>query len=136
MSRVWKGVCVFALVLAAAALGVGVAVWTGVEYEAPTARSDAPVYIDLTKLMLQYDDPLRGMDGSITYRKVFQDALWWQITDPQVSEATRVDAFFIVGALHEGRGAELTPEQYEILIEAVQRVWGPAVVAVVEAELQ
>lgn len=133
MSTFWKVVCIVALLMATVALGVSISALRG---ETPTARSDEPVYIDLSTVMLKYDDPLRGMSGSITYRQVFEDALWYQINNPQVSEETRVEAFAIVGLMHENRGTEITEAQYVILMDAVQQVWGPAIVAILEDELQ
>ena len=135
MSKFWKGVCVSALLMALVAFGMSLSVLIGAG-EAPTARGDEPIYIDLSAVMLKYDDPLRGMAGSITYKQVFEDALWYQINNPQVSEETRVEAFAIVGLMHENRGTEITEAQYAILMDAVQQVWGPAIVAVLEAELQ
>lgn len=136
MSTLWKFACVVALLMALAALGMSVVVWRSTQAETPTARGDEPVYIDLNKVMLKYNDPMRNMDGMITYRQVFQDALWWQIMDPHVSEDVRVECFGIVGILSEGRGTEITQAQYAILMNAVQRVWGPAVVDILEKELQ
>lgn len=136
MSRGWKAATVATAMVAALALGLAIAAFSGLSYESPTARNDEPVTIDLTRLMLRYDDPMRGMSGEITIRKVFQDALWWQIMDPQASEETRAEAFFIVGVMQEGRGTELTQVQYDLLMDAVQRVWGPAILAEIEAELQ
>jgi hypothetical protein len=133
MSKLWKGVCMIALLMAVAALGVSISALRG---ETPTARSDEPVYIDLGRVMLKYDDPLRGMSGSITYKQVFEDALWYQINNPQVSKETRVEAFAIVGLMHENRGTAITEVQYVILMDAVQQVWGPAIVAILEDELQ
>jgi hypothetical protein len=133
MSKLWKGVCMIALLMAVAALGVSISALRG---ETPTARSDEPVYIDLGRVMLKYDDPLRGMSGSITYKQVFEDALWYQINNPQVSKETRVEAFAIVGLMHENRGTAITEAQYVILMDAVQQVWGPAIVAILEDELQ
>ena len=136
MSTAWKVLCIVALLVAVAALGIGVASLAGVTYEAPTARGDETVYVDLSKLMLKYNDPMRNMSGMITYRNVFQDALWWQIMDPHVSEDVRAECFGMAGILSEGRGTEITQTQYDILMAAVQQVWGPAVVAAIEEDLQ
>lgn len=136
MSTLWKFACIVALLMAVAALGISIGVLRGVAPEAPTARADEPVYVDLSKVMLQYNDPMRNMDGMITYRQVFQDALWWQIMDPHVSEDVRAECFGMAGILSEGRGTEITQAQYDILMGAVQQVWGPAVVAAIEEELQ
>jgi len=38
--------------------------------------------------------------------------------------------------MNEGRSTEITQDQYDILIAAVQQVWGPAVVATIEEDLQ
>jgi len=135
MSRVWKGACVLAVILAAAAFGISLANWMGIEYEEPTARGGSPVYVDLKQVMLRYDDPMRGMAGEITYRQVFQDALWWQINDPQTSVEERVQAFLMVGLMHEGRGTEIDEKQRDILMKAIKTVWGPGVVTMVEKEL-
>jgi hypothetical protein len=134
MNTIWKAVIVGAALIAALAFGMA----TAALFDVQVAQSDpeAPVTIDLTRLMLRYDDPMRGMSGEITIRQVFQDALWWQIMDPQASEETRAEAFFIVGVMQEGRGTELTQAQYDLLMDAVQRVWGPAILAAIEAELQ
>jgi hypothetical protein len=86
--------------------------------------------------MLRYDDPMRNMSGDVTYGRVFEEALWWQINDPNVSLEERVQAFTMVGLMHEGRGAEIDAKQRDILMTAVKRVWGPVVVAVVEKELR
>lgn len=136
MSTLWKVVvCVTALV-AALGLGLAAATWMGLDAEIAQSDPDAPIYVDLTQLMLKYDDPMRNMSGYITYRNVFQDALWWQIMDPHASEENRMECFLMVGMLAEGRGVEITQAQYDILMGAVQQVWGPAVVAAVEEELQ
>ncbi len=131
MNTIWKSVIVGAALIAVLALGMATAALFDVE----VAQSDpeALVTIDLTRLMLRYDDPMRGMSGEITIRQVFQDALWWQIMDPQASAETRAEAFFVVGVMQEGRGTELTQAQYDLLMEAVHRVWGPAVLAEIEA---
>jgi len=136
MGTRWKIISVTALLLAVAALGLGIAQMTGLNLEEATARGDETIYIDLSTVMLKYDDPLRGMFGDITYRRVFEDALWYQINNPQVSEETRVQAFAIVGLMHENRGTEIDEEQYAILMDAVGQVWGPAIVAILEDELQ
>lgn len=136
MKTIWKVLCIVALLLSAASVGMSVAVFMGVDVEIAQSDPDAPVYIDLSKLMLKYDDPMRNMSGYITYRSVFQDALWWQIMDPHVSEEVRAECFGMAGILAEGRGTEITQAQYEILMAAVQQVWGPSVVAVIEEELR
>ncbi|MCK9629026.1 MAG: hypothetical protein M0R37_10595 [Bacteroidales bacterium] len=127
MNTIWKAVIVGAALIAVLALGMATAALFDVE----VAQSDpeAPVYIDLDELILRYDDPMRGMSGSITYRNVVQDALWYQINNPQVDEETRVELFTVVGVLHEGRSAEITQAQYDMLMDAVQLVWGPAVLS-------
>jgi hypothetical protein len=134
MTRGWKAAVVAAIVLACVAVGLAIAAWADVEI----AQSDpnAPIYIDLSTVMLKYDDPLRGMSGSITYRQIFEDALWYQINNPQQSSEQRVEAFAIVGLMHENRGTEITEAQYDILMDAVQQIWGPAIVAILEDELQ
>lgn len=136
MKTGWKFAIIVTAIVASLAAGLSVANWLGLDVEIAQSNLEAPIYIDLTAVLLRYNDPLQGMSGSITYRQVLQDALWWQIMDPHGSELTRMECFTIVGMLHEGRSAEISPEQYDILLNAVQRVWGPAIVAVLEAELQ
>lgn len=136
MNRGWKIAIVVTAIVASLAAGLSVGSWLGLDVEIAQSDPDAPVYVDLSKLMLKYNDPLRNMSGTITYRQVFQDALWWQIMDPHVSEDMRAECFMLAGLLSEGRGTEITQDQYAILMEAVQQVWGPAVMAQVEAELQ
>ena len=135
MSTKWKVLVCASLVLALAGVGIGLAAFFGLDVEV-AQDADAPVLIDLSKVLLKYDDPMRGMAGMITYRQVFQDALWYQINNPQVSEDVRVECFLIVGLMQENRGTEITQTQYDILMNAVQQVWGPAVVGILEEELQ
>lgn len=136
MKTVWKVVIIATAIVASLAAGLSIVNWLGLDVEIAQSDPEAPVYIDLSQLMLKYDDPMRNMSGMITYRDVFQDALWWQIMDPHVSEEIRAECFGMAGVLSEGRGTEITQAQYEILMQAVQQVWGPNVVAAVEAELQ
>jgi len=136
MNRGWKIAIVVTAIVASLAAGLSIGSWLGLDVEIAQSDPDAPVYVDLSKLMLKYNDPLRNMSGTITYRQVFQDALWWRIMDPHVSEDMRAECFMLAGLLSEGRGTEITQDQYAILMEAVQQVWGPAVMAQVEAELQ
>jgi hypothetical protein len=135
MSTKWKVLVCVSLALAVAGVGIGLAAFLRLDVEV-AQDADAPVYIDLNKVMLKYNDPMRNMDGMITYRQVFQDALWWQIMDPHVSEDIRAECFGMAGILSEGRGTEITQAQYDILMNAVQQVWGPAVVVILEEELQ
>ena len=135
MSKGWKIAIIITALVSSLAAGLSVGnLMMG--REAPTARGDETVYVDLSKLMLKYNDPMRNMSGMITYRDVFQDALWWQIMDPHVSEDVRAECFGMAGILSEGRGTEITQTQYDILMGAVQQVWGPAVVAAIEEDLQ
>lgn len=136
MNRGWKIAIVVTAIVASLAAGLSIGSWLGLDVEIAQSDPDAPVYVDLSKLMLKYNDPLRNMSGTITYRQVFQDALWWQIMDPHVSEDVRAECFGMAGILSEGRGTEITQAQYDILMGAVQQVWGPAVVAAIEEELQ
>ena len=133
MTTRWKILIVVTALIASLAAGLSVVNWLGLDVE--IAQGDE-VYIDLKKVMLHYDDPMRGMAGEVTYRQVFQDALWWQINDPQTSLEERVQAFMMVGLMHEGRGTEIDEKQRDILMRAVKTVWGPGVVAVVEKELK
>lgn len=136
MNRGWKVAIVVTAIVASLAAGLSIGSWLGLDVEIAQSDPGALVYIDLSKLMLKYNDPLRNMSGTITYRQVFQDALWWQIMDPHVSEDVRAECFGMAGILSEGRGTEITQTQYDILMAAVQQVWGPAVVAAIEEDLQ
>jgi len=136
MSTGWKIAIVVTALVASLAAGMSIGSWMGLDAEIAQSDPGAVVYVDLNELMLKYDDPMRNMSGSITYRQVFQDALWWRIMDPHVSEDMRAECFMLAGLMNEGRSTEITQDQYDILIAAVQQVWGPAVVATIEEDLQ
>ncbi|NLH79049.1 MAG: hypothetical protein GX465_18675 [Acidobacteria bacterium] len=128
MTRGWKAAVVAAIVLACAAVGLAVAAWADVEI----AQSDpeAPIYIDMTEVMLRYYDQLNGIGPqNLTVRQVIQDALWYQVNNPQVAEETRMECFTMINLFHEGRATEITQVEYDILIEAMQVVWGPGIIA-------
>ena len=134
MTTRWKIVIVATALIASLAAGLSIANWLGLDVEIAQGPG-GPISIDLKKVMLRYDDPMRGMAGEITYRQVFQDALWWQINDPQTPLEERVQAFLMVGLMHEGRGTEIDEKQRDILMKAIKTVWGPGVVTMVEKEL-
>jgi len=89
MSTGWKIAIVVTALVASLAAGMSIGSWMGLDAEIAQSDPGAVVYVDLNELMLKYDDPMRNMSGSITYRQVFQDALWWRIMDPHVSEDMR-----------------------------------------------
>lgn len=136
MSMMWKVLVCVGLALAVVALGVALAAFLGLDSEIAQSSSAGTITVDLNQVMLKYDDPMQNMHGLLTYRQVFQDALWWQIMDPSVADDVRTEAFLMVGLLNEGRTTEITQEQYDILIAAVQQVWGPRVVQRLEEDLQ
>ncbi len=132
MTTRWKIAVVAALLLACAALGLAVAVWVATDVE--IAQSGDDLRVNLSQVFLQYEDPLQGIGlEQVTVRRVIQDALWYQLMNPQSPEGQRAEIFFMIGLFNEGRSAEITPEQYAILQEAIRQVWGPAVIAEIEA---
>ena len=136
MTTRWKVAIVAALVLACVAVGLAVAAWlaTDVEIAQSGVDPDAPLTIDLTQVVLQYNDQLRGIGPQqVTIRQVIQDSLWYQVNNPQATEQMRMECFSMINLFHEGRATEITQAQYAVLIEALQIVWGPGVLAQFEA---
>lgn len=130
MTTRWKIAVVSALLVACVALGAALAAWLAADVEIAQSDPDAPVYIDLTQVMLQYHDQLRGIGPqNLTVRQVIQDALWYQVNNPQATEQMRMECFAMIGLFHEGRATEITQAQYDVLLEAMQIVWGPGVLA-------
>jgi len=128
MSTIWKVLICVSLALAAVGAGIGTAAFLGLDVEV-AQDADAPVMIDLTQVVLRYQDPMRGIGlEEITVRSVIQDALWYRINDTRVDEETRVECFAMVGLFHEGRATEITQAQYDILTAAIAEVWGPGVI--------
>lgn len=141
MATGWKIVSVVALLLAVAALGLGIMQMAGIDLEEAIARGgngqgQGHAYGNLKKVIAKYDDPMRGMSGMITYRDVFQNALWYQINNPLVDEVTRIECFTIAGMLHENNTAELTEAQHDTLMEAVELMWGPVVLDALEEDME
>lgn len=142
MTTKWKTMIVATALLAALAFGLSVnSYWAEIDGQIAArgngqgGNGQGHAYGNLKKVISKYDDPMRGMHHEITYRDVFQDALWYQINNPQVSEETRVECYTIVGMLHEGNTADLTEGQYDTLMEAVELVWGPAIIGAIQEEL-
>ena len=132
--KIWKMLVIAALVLACTALGMSVAIWMGADVEVAQGDPEAPIYIDMTQVILRYYDPLNGIGPqNLTVRQVIQDALWYQVNNPQVSEQTRMECFTMISLFHEGRATEITQAEYDILIEAMQIVWGPGILAQFQA---
>jgi len=135
MTTRWKAVIIVIGLVAALAAGMATAALLDIEIAQGNGQGQGHAYGNLKKVISKYDDPMRGMHHEITYRDVFQDALWYQINNPQVAEETRVECFTVVGMLHEGNTADLTEDQYETLMEAVELVWGPAIISAIQEEL-
>lgn len=130
MTTGWKIAIVAAIVLACMALGMAVSAWLATDVEMAQSDPNAPIYIDMTEVMLRYYDQLNGIGPqNLTVRQVIQDALWYQVNNPQVSEQTRMECFTMINLFHEGRATEITQAEYDILIEAMQIVWGPGIIA-------
>lgn len=127
MSTRWKALVCASLALAVLGAGLGGAALLALDVE--VAQSGPEVRIDLTQVVLRYQDQLTGIGlEQITVRQVIQDALWFRINDASVDVETRTQCFTMVGLFHEERAAEVTQAQYDILMEAIADVWGPAVI--------
>lgn len=132
MSTLWKVLVCVSLALAAVGAGIGTAAFLGLDVEV-AQDADAPVMIDLTQVILRYQDPLQGIGlEQITVRQVVQDALWFRINNAQVDVETRAECFAMVSLFHEGRAMEITAAQYALLSTAIREVWGPAVIQAFE----
>jgi hypothetical protein len=128
MKTVWKVLVVLSLLLSAAASGISVAAFLGVDVEVAQSGPE-DVRIDLTQVVLRYQDQLTGIGlEQITVRQVIQDALWFRINDASVDVETRTECFTMVGLFHEERATDVTQAQYDILMDAIADVWGPAVI--------
>lgn len=129
MTAGWKAIVVIALLIACVAGGVAIAALQAVDVEIAQGDPET-IYIDMTQVMLRYFDQLNGIGPqNLTVRQVIQDALWYQVNNPQVSEQTRMECFTMINLFHEGRATEITQAEYDILIEAMQIVWGPGIIA-------
>jgi hypothetical protein len=137
MNTKWKIVIVATVLIASFAAGLSVVNLLDLEIAQGNGQGQGQghAYGNLKKVITQYDDPMRGMSGRITYRNVFQDALWYQINNPLVDEATRVECYTIVGMIHEGNVAELTEAQHTVLMDAVELMWGPAILSALEEDM-
>jgi len=128
MSTTWKVIVIAIGLLASLAAGMAIGALSKLDVEI-AQDADAPVMIDLTQVILRYQDPMRGIGlEEITVRSVIQDALWYKINDTRVDEETRAECFAMTGLFHEGRATEITQAQYDILTGAIAEVWGPAVI--------
>lgn len=136
MSNWWKIAVIVTALVAALAAGMATAALLDMEIAQGNGQGQGHAYGNLKKIITQYDDPMRGMSGRITYRNVFQDALWYQINNPLVDEVTRVECYTIVGMIHEGNVAELTEAQHAILMDAVELMWGPAVLSKLAEDME
>lgn len=127
MSTIWKALVCASLALAVLGAGLGGAALLALDVE--VAQSGPEVRIDLTQVVLRYQDQLTGIGlEQITVRQVIQDALWFRINDASVDVETRTECFTMVGLFHEERATEVTQAQYDILMDAIADVWGPAVI--------
>jgi hypothetical protein len=127
MSTLWKTLVVGAMVLSVLAAGLSLAMLGALDVE--VAQSGPEVRIDLTQVVLRYQDQLTGIGlEQITVQQVIQDALWFRINDASVDVETRTECFTMVGLFHEERATEVTQAQYDILMGAIADVWGPAVI--------
>lgn len=137
MTTRWKAVIIVIGLIAALAAGMATAALLDMEIaQGGNGQGQGHAYGNLKKIIAQYDDPMRGMSGRITYRNIFQDALWYQINNPLVDEATRVECYTIVGMIHEGNVTELTEAQHAILMDAVELMWGPAVLSKLAEDME
>ncbi len=137
MTTRWKAVIIVIGLVAALAAGMATAALLDMEIaQGGNGQGQGHAYGNLKKIITQYDDPMRGMSGRITYRNIFQDALWYQINNPLVDEATRVECYTIVGMIHEGNVTELTEAQHAILMDAVELMWGPAVLSKLAEDME
>lgn len=137
MTTRWKAVIIVIGLVAALAAGMATAALLDMEIaQGGNGQGQGHAYGNLKKIITQYDDPMRGMSGRITYRNIFQDALWYQINNPLVDEATRVECYTIVGMIHEGNVTELTEAQHAILMDAVELMWEPAVLSKLAEDME
>jgi hypothetical protein len=128
MSTLWKTLVVGAMVLSVLAAGLSLAMLGALDVEVAQSGPE-DVRIDLTQVVLRYQDQLTGIGlEQITVRQVIQDALWFRINDASVDVETRTECFTMVGLFHEERATEVTQAQYDILMGAIADVWGPAVI--------
>ena len=129
MTAGWKAIVVIALLIACVAGGVAIAALQAADVEIAQGDPET-IYIDMTQVMLRYFDQLNGIGPqNLTVRQVIQDALWYQVNNPQVAEETRMECFTMINLFHEGRATEITQVEYDILIESMQVVWGPGIIA-------
>ena len=83
MTTRWKAVIIVIGLVAALAAGMATAALLDMEIaQGGNGQGQGHAYGNLKKIITQYDDPMRGMSGRITYRNIFQDALWYQINNP------------------------------------------------------
>ena len=128
MTTGWKVVVVMTLLLACIAGGLAIAALQAADVEIAQGDPET-IYIDMTEVMLRYYDQLNGIGPqNLTVQQIIQDALWYQVNNPQVPEQTRMECFTMINLFHEGRATEITQAEYDILIEAMQILWGPGII--------
>jgi hypothetical protein len=97
-----------------------------------------PIPVPLGSVLLKYEDPIQNIPAQeLTFRKVFQDALWWRVNDPETDQDTRARCFGLISLVNGdiGHATALQPDDLEILMESVRVVWGPGVVDAIEEQI-
>jgi hypothetical protein len=120
----------------AVALLVVLIIVFGFDTEVPQGDLSLPEQIDLGLRVLAYEDPLRAIDSvNITTRRVLQDALWWCVNDPTTTDADRAACFYLISKIHEASTVEFSDAEEALVLDALQQVWGPAVIEQVTTEV-